>query len=135
MITLNPLARRGLLPLAFVLLVIAACCVERSWGQVPVGQWQVSGAAVPSSLTFLVARQGRTLNTSASLDFLVISNTDTAAHTVTVQDGQGSPFILLNAYTIPASTTWFMPLGSTVFVSGIKWSASSTMVMGTAVGH
>lgn len=97
--------------------------------------FHVSGQQLPGSLTSPTPIEGIALTTSVAVDSIVISNTDSVAHTVTIEDCQGTPFILYNAYSIPATTTWFTgPMAGTRFTGCIKWSASDTHVMGTIVG-
>ena len=95
----------------------------------------VSGIAMPASQTAPSCMEGRTLNYTVSGQFLIISNTSSSDQTVTVYDGGSTPFKLFDAYPIKALHTWTVPLGGVVFVGGVKWSASSTSVMGTFYGY
>ncbi len=97
--------------------------------------FHVSGAAIPTSVTVPVAAEGGSLTAPVLVDFLVIANTDSVSHTILVEDGQGTPFVFFNAYPIPASTTWTIPMGGTRFPGGFKWQSSSTTVMGTVTGR
>jgi hypothetical protein len=103
--------------------------------------WTVAGTALPPTLTIPTPDQGASfpnLNRSVTTNNIVISNTDSSVHTVTIQDCQATPFKLLNATTIPAVGTAGNPLimsGPIRFTGCIKWSASSTTVMGTMVGQ
>ncbi len=98
-------------------------------------QFHVSGLPIPSSAASPAALEGGTLNTDVNVDFLVISNTDSSSHTVTIVDCTAvTPFTLFNASPIAALTVWPVPLGGMRFKGCFKWSASSTTVMGGVTG-
>jgi hypothetical protein len=98
-------------------------------------QFHVSGQQLPATLTSPTPIEGRALTTRVSVDFMVIANTGSSVRHVTVEDCTATtPFILYNAYPIPALTAWLTPLGNTSFGGCFKWSADSTDVMGTVTG-
>lgn len=101
------------------------------------GVWHTVGTSVPTSLGFPVTREGKpgTLNKDCYLDSMTIANTDTVAHTITVQDNQGTPVPIFNAYTIAAGTTWAQPFPGILMAGGIKWQSNSTTVKGWLTGH
>lgn len=98
----------------------------------------VSGVGLPSTLTIPTSDQGQTLNRSLTVMVLVISNTSGSQQTVSVQDCGSTPFQLFASAPIAAAgssgATWVIPLSGTRFSGCIKWSASSTSVMGAIVG-
>src|SRR6266849_1923423 len=76
-------------------------------------QFHVTGQAIPTSAASPAALEGGTLNTDVNVDFLVISNTDSSSHTVTVVDCTAvTPFSLFTASPIAALTVWPVPLGN-----------------------
>lgn len=88
-------------------------------------QFHASGQSIPATLTAPVCLEGCKLATSSvTVDYLVVANTDTASHTVTVQDCGVPAFILLNAYPIAAQTTWSVPMGGSRMQGCLKWSAT-----------
>lgn len=96
--------------------------------------FQVTGQTLPPTLTSPSKVQGGTTNTDTDVTYLIIANTGSSDRTVTVADCSVSAFYLFNAYTIPAKAMWGLPLANTRFKGCLKWSASSTEVMGTIVG-
>ena len=99
-----------------------------------VRQFHVSGQQVPAVAASPATLEGGTLNTSVNVDFLVIANSDTSSHTITVVDCASTPFLLFTAAPVAAQTTWTIPLGNMRFTSCFQWSASSTTVYGSVVG-
>ena len=98
-------------------------------------QFHVTLNALPSSLTAPTPIEGGALTTSVNVDFIVLTNPDASAHTVTVEDCTATtPFTPLNAVSLPANTTWGLPFGNTRFVGCFKWSSSSALVQGSVVG-
>ena len=98
-------------------------------------QFHVTGQSITGTLASPATVEGGTLATSVNIDFIVIANKDSSAHTITIQDcTPTTPFVLFNAYSIPATTTWTIPLGNSRFVGCLQWTASSTNVWGTIVG-
>lgn len=98
----------------------------------------VSGGYIPASLTYLSSNFG-SVNFTVNGVLMVISNQDTATHTVTVEDVNSTPFVMFPALTVPAvgsaNSTWVIPLGNTRFVSGLKWSTdTANKVMGSFTG-
>ena len=118
-----------------VLLVLFAAAVAQSPDRRT--QFHVTSSGLPASLTVPSTIEGRSLNNrNVNVEFVVIANTDPAnVQTVTIQDCQMTPFKLASAYPIQPLQTWFIPLGGATFVGCIKWSASSTNVMGSIVGE
>jgi len=103
------------------------------------GAFHVTGQALTTSLASPAVLEGGTTNTNVDLTTLVLVNTDTASHTVTVEDcTPTTPFVFLPAVTIPgvgsANSTWVIPMYSTRFTGCLKWSASSTLISGSIVG-
>lgn len=99
----------------------------------------VTGQPMTTSLASPTVLEGGTTNTNIDLTTLVIVNTDTVSHTVTVEDcTPTTPFVFLPAVTIPAAgsanSSWVIPMYQTRFTGCLKWSASSTLVFGAAVG-
>lgn len=98
----------------------------------------VSGGYIPTSLTYLSSNFG-SLNFNVNGVLMVISNQDTAAHIITVEDAAATPFVMFPALTIPAvgsaNSTWVIPLGNTRFIGGLKWSTdTANKVMGSFTG-
>ena len=97
----------------------------------------VSGMSLPASLASPVCDQGAACGTSngaltrsVMVLSLVISNTDSSSHTVTVEDCQSTPFQFLPAVTVAANST--LPYsGQFRFAGCLQWSASSTKVQGS----
>jgi hypothetical protein len=102
------------------------------------GAFHVTGQALPATLTTPAVLEGGTTNTNVNLSTLVLVNTDTAAHTVTIEDCQATPFVFFPAVTIPAvgsaNSSWVIPMYGTRFTGCFKWSASSALVFGSVVG-
>jgi hypothetical protein len=122
----------GLSVLAWPLLRVSATTQGTYGGTV----FHVTGQQIPATLTSPATLEGATTSTNVNVDFIVIANTDgSASHTVTVEDcSSPNPFILFNAYPVAAGTMWPVPMGNSRFVGCLKWSASSTSLMGTIVG-
>ena len=98
-------------------------------------QFHVTLNSIPGSLTSPATIEGGPTNTAVNVDWIVIVNTDSSAHTVTIEDcTPTTPFLLYGAYSIAANTTWSTPYGNTRFNGCLKWSASSTLVQGSIVG-
>ena len=116
-------------------LVLGVLLIAGLRGQSNRPTFHVSGQALPAVLASPTSIEGKVLNVSSTISILVIANTDTTSHTVTIQDGQTTAFKLFNAYTIEAGATWVVPLNGTRFEGGLNWSASDTKVMGTIVGE
>ncbi len=93
----------------------------------------VLGLALTGSLVIPACDEGGSMNSSANVTQVTISNTDSSSHTVTIQDCQTSPFYLANAMTVPAATdlVWAFGSNSLRFGGCFKWSASSTTVLGS----
>ena len=107
----------------------------------PIRPFHVSGQYIPNSLTAPTPVEGGgALTASITVDLLVISNVDSATHTILIEDGQGTPFVLFPTLTVPATgssnSTWIIPMFGTRFQNGIKWQAdASNKLMGAIVGH
>jgi len=86
--------------------------------------WQ----AVPTSTTSLTS-------TTSCVIAVIITNTNAAAQTVTVTDGQGTPVTVINAFSVPANSQVTFPLYGSQMTSGIKWSAGGTGMTGTVVAY
>ena len=86
--------------------------------------WQ----AVPTSTTSLTA-------TTSCVIAVIITNTNGAAQTVTITDGQGSPVTVINAFSVPANSQVTFPLYGSQMISGVKWSAGGTGMTGTVVAY
>ena len=98
--------------------------------------FHVLGVALPASLAAPAALEGINLaTTSVNVTHLVLVNTDSSDHTVTVSDCQSTPFVLFNGETIAAKTMWPVPMGNVRFGGCFKWTASSTTVMGAVTGE
>ena len=119
--------------LSFLLVVLPAL----PQGNRPV---HVTTTALQSSLTIPSVIEGGTANTTVYVTMIVIANTDTSSHTISITDcTTGTAFSLFTNAPIAASTTWILPLaggsgGGIRFDSCFKWSANSTTVMGSMVG-
>lgn len=96
--------------------------------------FQVTGQTLPPTLTSPTKVQGGTTNTDTDVMLLILANTGSTDRTVTVTDCSSSVFYLFNAYTLPAKAMWALPLYNTRFKGCLKWSATSTEIMGTIVG-
>jgi hypothetical protein len=90
--------------------------------------------ALPASLTSPTSDEGNVLNTSVSVETLILSNMDASSHAVSVRDCQSTPYKLFDSTNMPAGVTWTLPLGGARFRSCFKWSADSTTVQGMIVG-
>ncbi len=97
-------------------------------------QFHVSGVALPASAASPTPIEGTALTTDVNVDGMWICNKDTSTHTVTIEDCGSPQFVAFNAYTIAASTMWPIPGFNTRFRGCFKWTADSTLVMGTVVG-
>jgi len=86
--------------------------------------WQ----SVPTSATALTA-------TTSCVVAIIITNTNGAAQTVTITDGQGTPVTVVSAFSIPANSQVTFPLYGSQMTSGIKWSAGGTGLTGTVVAY
>jgi hypothetical protein len=86
--------------------------------------WQ----AVPTSNTALTA-------TTSCVVAIIVTNTNGAAQTVTITDGQGTPVTIASAFSIPANSQVTFPLYGSQMTSGIKWSAGGTGMTGTIVAY
>jgi hypothetical protein len=95
---------------------------------------QVPGTPIPGSLTSPTPAQGGALTQTVLVHQITIANTSSSAQTFTIEDCQGTPFLLANGVSIPALTTFLYPLAGTRFVGCFKWSASATSVQGSMVG-
>jgi hypothetical protein len=96
----------------------------------------VTMQTIPTSLGFATVLEGGTTNTDVDIIVLVVSNTDTVSHNLTIQDMQSpTPFALFSASPIAAKTTWVIPLNQTRFRNGMKWSVdASALVNGSMYG-
>jgi hypothetical protein len=86
--------------------------------------WQ----SLPTSTTSLTA-------TTSCVVAVIITNTNGAAQTVTITDGQGTPVTVVSAFSIPANSQVTFPLHGSQMTSGIKWSAGGTGITGTVVAY
>jgi len=86
--------------------------------------WQ----AVPTATTSLTS-------TTSCVIAAIITNTNAAAQTVTITDGQGTPVTVINAFSVPANSQVTFPLFGSQMTSGIKWSAGGTGMTGTVVAY
>jgi len=86
--------------------------------------WQ----SVPTSATALTA-------TTSCVMAIIITNTNGAAQTGTITDGQGTPVTIASAFSIPANSQVTFPLYGSQMTSGIKWSAGGTGMTGTVVAY
>lgn len=84
----------------------------------------VTSQAIPATATAPPVLEGGTLNATTLVSFLSIANPDSAAYTITVADCSAPPFVLFNAYSVSAASTWTVPLGGTRFAGCFHWSAS-----------
>ena len=134
--------KRNLTPFLIVLFAVLACALLLEYGRTsaraattgnrPV---HVSGQPLPGTLGYATILEGGQTDAALNIDFIVLANTGSSDYTVTVEDCTSkTPFILFNAYTIAATTTWTVPLGGTRFTGCMKWAASNAAVMGTLVG-
>jgi hypothetical protein len=86
--------------------------------------WQ----AVPTSTTSLTS-------TTSCVIAVIVTNTNGAAQTVTITDGQGTPVTVINAFSVPANSQVTFPLYGSQMTSGVKWSAGGTGMTGTVVAY
>ena len=86
--------------------------------------WQ----ALPTSSTSLTS-------TTSCVVAILITNTNGAAQTVTITDGQGTPVTIASAFSIPANSQITFPLYGSQMTSGIKCSAGGTGMTGTVVAY
>jgi hypothetical protein len=86
--------------------------------------WQ----AVPTANTALTA-------TTSCVLAVMITNTNAAAQTVTITDGQGTPVTVLSAFSIPANSEVTLPFYGSQMTSGIKWIAGGTGLTGAVVAY
>jgi hypothetical protein len=93
----------------------------------------VTGQAITGSLAYPACLEGGTTQRDMDVGMIIIANTDASAHTITIEDGQGSPFIFFSAYPIAAKTTWIISLGGTRFRGGLRWTSDSTTVQGSVI--
>ena len=74
---------------------------------------------VPSSLTAVTSAD-------SVIYQITVSNVDSGAHTLLVQDQQATPGILVPTISIPANTVIIMEFPEGILMkSGIKWQASA----------
>lgn len=96
----------------------------------------VPGQGLPASLTSPNCEEaGRVTSRSITVQQITIVNTDSASHTFSIQDCQGTPFQPYNAATITAGQVVSIPLNGTRFLGCFQWSANSTKVQGALVGQ
>ncbi len=119
--------------LVFIILVLAIPVMH---SQTQGKQWHVAGIALP--LTTPAAPStiegGSLAAVSVVVDSVVLTNTDSVAHTATIVDCQSSAFYVLKDASIAANSSWMLPLSGIRMQGCFKWSANSTTVMGAAVG-
>jgi len=86
--------------------------------------WQ----SVPTSTTSVTS-------TTSCVIAVIITNTNGAAQTVSITDGQGAPVTVVSAFSIPANSQVTFPLYGSQMTSEIKWSAGGTGLTGTVVAY
>ena len=86
--------------------------------------WQ----AMPTSTTSLTS-------TTSCVIAVIVTNTNAAAQTVTITDGQGTPVTIVSAFSVPANSQVTFPLYGSQLTSGIKWLAGGTGMTGTVVAY
>jgi hypothetical protein len=98
----------------------------------------VAGVGLPASPGSPTTDQGRSLTFSFVALSIVCNNTDSVSHTITIKDGQTTPFYLYGnasgGYTMPPATTWAMN-AQLRFTTGLVWFSDSTNVMCAVVGQ
>lgn len=90
---------------------------------------------VHSSLAVGAYEHDRVTSTTSCVVAIIITNTNGAAQTVTITDGQGTPVTIANAFSIPANSQVTFPLYGSQMTSGIKWSAGGAGMTGTVVAY
>lgn len=94
-----------------------------------------------SGFSYLPATTGTVTASATCPQAIILTNTDTSSHTVTVTDGStlcasGPCTIFGPNYVIPANSQVRVPLEGAKFVGGIKWSADQAgKVVGVIRGN
>lgn len=86
--------------------------------------WQ----AIPTATTALTG-------TTACVQAFIVTNTNVAAQTISITDGQGSPVTVVSTFSVPANSQVTFPLYGSQMTSGIKWIAGGTGMTGTVVAY
>lgn len=84
--------------------------------------------AVPTSATAV-------FSSTTCLMTVIFNNTNGSSVTVTLSDNAGTPVNALLTFSIPANSQLVEPLYGVAFTSGVKWTASATLVTGAALGY
>jgi hypothetical protein len=86
-------------------------------------------AAIPTTNTVVTA-------TTTCVVALVFTNTNaTGSQTVSVQDGAGTPVVIVDTLAIPAKSQVTIPMYGTRFNAGVEWSAGGTGINGAVLGY
>lgn len=84
------------------------------------------GVTLPLSATSLTA-------THTCVETIYLNNTTGATQTVTITDGQATPFAYLSAFQIPANSTLRLDFDGARFNTGIKWQAGNASAVNAHV--
>lgn len=71
--------------------------------------------------------------TTTCLASITCANVTGAQRTLTVQDGQGVPVVLINAAPIPGNTTVTLPFYGALATTGIEWASDTASSLACAV--
>ena len=93
-----------------------------------------------SGLTYLPNSSTAVTSTATCVSFIILNNTDSSTHTVTVVDqGTGcnsGPCAILSSFIIPINSQLLLPMYGVKMTGGIKWQADATnKVAGDVIGN
>jgi hypothetical protein len=115
----------------FILGLLTALSVY-SQSTSPINLVHVPGQVLTSTAAYLATTEAHhpsgptTTQNTINIGTLTISNTDSVAHTPTIQDCQGTPAVLMDgSMSIPAHTIWTITVGDLRMVGCVSFKVDS----------